>query len=114
MKLTEIEVNTGIVIKALYENVLKGKASYAIHPSWQAIIDHSRLFAYQSVGLLENNGNVLILTSKGLDELKSLFKIDEAIPITELMQQLYQDAENIVIHFNQFVNPDDIERSIKN
>lgn len=115
MKLTEIEVNTGIIIKALFENVQKGKASYTIHPMWQEIIDHKRLIVYQSAELLEYNENILNLTSKGLEELKSLFNSNEKIPITELVQKLYQDAENIVIHFDQLIEPnhDAINESMK-
>ena len=104
--LTENEINTGIIIKALYENVKKGKASYTIHPTWQAIVDYDRLTAYGTAGLIEFNENVLNLTSKGLEQLNTLFQENILISVTELMHKLYEDAENIVIHFNQFVNSD--------
>ncbi|MFY0516371.1 hypothetical protein ACOMCU_00880 [Lysinibacillus sp. UGB7] len=104
MDLTENEINTGIIIKALYENVQKGITSYTIHPKWQAIIDNNRLIIYEEAGLIESNENVLNLTSKGLVELNALFHENKLIPVTELMHKLYEDAEKIVIHFNQFVN----------
>ena len=104
MNLTENEINTGIIIKALYENVQKGVISYTIHPMWQVIIDNNQLIIYEAAGLIESNENVLNLTSKGLVELNTLFYENKLIPATELMHKLYEDAEKIVTHFNQFVD----------
>ncbi|WP_206701615.1 hypothetical protein [Lysinibacillus sphaericus] len=106
MNLTENEINTGIIIKALYENVQKGVTSYTIHPMWQAIIDNNRLIIYEAAGLIESNENVLNLTSKGLVELNTLFHENKLIPVTELIYKVYEDAKKIVTHFNRFANSD--------
>lgn len=104
MTYTEEQVNAGILVKALYENVLKGKTSYNIHPLWWEQTDVSIFDSLISNDFIRLEDKKISFTEHGFTTVHTLIKELAAsvpsIPVGEIYSYLQFEATQILTTLN--------------